>query len=285
MRVGTVTSTSVPAGTYKFKGDNSDFVGTLVVSQYVQGVQYGATYTARYQRFYLYNSNTLGGALPAFDPEATVLSEFGRFTLGGNVSVSTNLNRGLAVYGDGVVNTDKYSLNPGMPLTMDGTLNKAGAGTLRLDANRHAVGEGGGTIVVTNGTLAVAAADAINGMAVSFAPGTALVLKTNLADEELTRYGIRNVGLAEPFVLADGMSALPLTVDASDGGELLRGHGGTVGILTVSDSATNLLDSAVTVPRTYRGFKFSAVKVHDDENGWTTYAARYEPTGCLISFQ
>ena len=285
MRVGTVTSTSVPAGTYKFKGDNSDFVGTLVVSQYVQGVQYGATYTARYQRFYLYNSNTLGGALPAFDPEATVLSEFGRFTLGGNVSVSTNLNRGLAVYGNGVVDTDKYSFNLGMPLTMDGTLYKAGAGTLRLDANRHAVGEGGGTIVVTNGTLAVAAADAINGMAVSFAPGTALVLKTNLADEELTRYGIRNVGLAEPFVLAEGMTTLPLAVDSSDGGELLRGQGGTVGILTVSDSATNLLDSAVTVPRTYRGFKFSAVKVHDDENGWTTYAARYEPTGCLISFQ
>ena len=206
-------------------------------------------------------------------------------TLTGDITVSTNLNRGLAVYGNGVVNTAAYSLNLGMPLTMDGTLYKAGAGMLRLDANRHAVGEGGGTIVVTNGTLAVAAADAINGIAVSFAPGTALVLKTNLADEELTRYGIRNVGLAEPFVLAEGMTALPLTVDSSDGGELLRGQGGTVGILTVSDSATNLLDSAVTVPRTYRGFKFSAVKVHDDENGWTTYAAQYDPTGCVISIR
>ena len=285
VRVGTVTSTSVPGGTYKFNGGNSDFVGTLVVSQYVQGVQYGATYSERYQRFYLYNSTTLGGALPAFNPEAAVLSEFGRFTLNNDVSISTNLNRGLAVYGNGVVDTAAHSLNLGMPLTMDGTLYKLGAGTLRLDANRHAVGEGGGTIVVTNGTLAVAAADAINGIAVSFAPGTALVLKTNLADEELTRYGIRNVGLAEPFVLAEGMAALPLTVDATGGGELPRGHGGTVGILTVSDSATNRLDAAITVPRTYRGFKFSSVKVHDDENGWTTYAARYEPTGCVISIR
>ena len=139
--------------------------------------------------------------------------------------------------------------------------------------------------VVTNGTLAVAAADAINGIAVSFAPGTALVLKTNLADAELTRYGIRNVGLAEPFVLAAGMTTLPLTVDAADGGKLPRDQGGTVGILTVSDSATNRFDSVVTVPKTYRGFKFSAIKLHDAENGWTTYAARYEPRGCVISFK
>ena len=285
VRVGTVVASSVPAGTYKFNGDNSDFVGTLVVSQYIQGVQYGATYSARYQRFYLYGSTTLGGALPAFNPEAAVLSEFGRFTLGRNVSISTNLNRGLAVYGNGVVDTAAYTFDLGMPLTMDGTLYKDGVGTLRLSANRAGVGERGGMIVVTNGTLAVAAADAINGIAVSFAPGTALVLKTNLADAELTRYGIRNVGLAEPFVLAEGMAALPLTVDATGGGELALDRGGTVGILTVSDSATNLLDSAVTVPKTYRGFKFSSVKVHDDENGWTTYAARYVPVGCVISFK
>ena len=160
----------------------------------------------------------------------------------------------------------------------------AACGSREYGTSTHADGPRG-TIVVTNGTLAVAAADAINGIAVSFAPGTALVLKTNLADADLTRYGIRNVGLAEPFVLAAGMAALPLTVDATGGGELALDRGGTVGILTVSDSATNLLDSVVTVPKTYRGFKFSRVKVHDDENGWTTYAARYTPAGYVVSFR
>ena len=169
--------------------------------------------------------------------------------------------------------------------TQDGGALKSAADPTTADlGSGGALTQNGGTIVVTNGTLAVAAADAVNGFAVHLAPDTALSLKVNLADEELTRYGIRNVGLAEPFVLGAGMTALPLSVDVSDGGNLPK-KGGTVGVLTVSDSATNALESAFSVSKFYRGFKFSSVKIHDDDNGWTTYAARYEPTGCIISFK
>ena len=114
VRLGTLVSSSVPKGNYRFYGDNADFAGTFVVSQYIQSAQYGGTYSARYQELLITNSLAFGGALPAFNPEALVLSEYGRITLENrDVSISTNLNRGLAVYGNGVVSTKTYTFDLG----------------------------------------------------------------------------------------------------------------------------------------------------------------------------
>ena len=285
VRLATQTSTSVPQGTNRLQGDNSEFVGTLVVSQYVGGATYiqypGAG--GKTQKLNLKKATDLGGALETFNPSALLVSQFANLVLEDNVSISTNLNRGMTVVGDAVVDTDAYSFGLGMPLTIDGTLYKTGAGTLRLDADRAGVGENGGNIVVTNGTLAVAAADAVNGFAVHLAPNAALSLKVDLENENLTRYGLRNVGMAEPFVLGAGVTSLPLSVDVSNAA--LPKHGGTIGVLTVSDSATNAIERVFSVPKSYRGFKFTRLKLHDDENGWTTYAARYAPTGYIISFR
>ena len=171
-----------------------------------------------------------------------------------------------------------------MPLTIDGTLYKTGVGTLRLDADRVGVGEGGGTIIVTNGTLAVASAEALDGFTVALAPSTELVLKANLSDEKLTRYGIKNVGLETPFALGEGVASLPLSIDVSDIGKLPQ-SGGVIGVLTVSDAATNALERVFSVPKFLRGVNSTPVKIHDDENGWTTYAARYEHVGIRILFR
>ena len=281
VRLGTQTLTSVPQGTNRFYGDNSEFVGTLVVSQYVGGASYSRFSGGKVQKLCLRKATDFGGALETFNPAALLVSQFDRIMLEDDVSISTNLNRGLTVTGDAVVDTDSHSLGLGMPLTIDGTLYKDGAGTLTLAADRAGVGANGGDIVVTNGTLAIAAADAVNGFAVHLAPNAALSLKVDLENENLTRYGLRNVGLAEPFVLGAGVTALPLSVDVSNAA--LPKHGGTIGVLTVSDSATNAIEQVFSVPKSYRGFKFTRLKLHDDENGWTTYAAKYEPIGIVIS--
>ena len=281
VRLGTQTLTSVPQGTNRFYGDNSEFVGTLVVSQYMGGASYSRFSGGKVQKLCLRKATDFGGALETFNPAALLVSQFDRIVLEDDVSISTNLNRGLTVTGDAVVDTDSHSLGLGMPLTIDGTLYKDGAGILQLNADRAAVGADGGNIVVTNGTLAIAAADAVNGFAVHLAPDAALSLKVDLEDETLTRYGIRNVGLAEPFVLGSGVTSLPLSVDVANAP--LPKRGGTIGVLTVSDSATNAIEQVFSVPKSYRGFRFTRQKLHDDENGWTTYAAKYEPIGIVIS--
>ena len=279
--LGGVTLTSSAAGNYDLGKGLTNFLGTVCVTQ----KNNTATYGSNAQTLMLKSGYSLGGALDVFRADALMLSAYSVVSASEDVELPAGLNRGLSVVGTGRISVGSgKTLTLGWPLTVDGTLYKSSAGTLMLGANRAGVGENGGAIVVTNGTLAVAAVDAVNGYSVSFAPGTSLSLKVNLADEELTRYGIRNVGLSEPFVLGAGMTALPLSVDTTGGGEL-PSKGGIVGVLTVSDSATNVLDSVVTVPKTYRGFKFTPVKIHDDENGWTTYAACYETSGFIISFR
>lgn len=277
---GTVTLTSQPYGNYRFFGDNSSFAGTFTVTQVVAG----ASFTEKFSTFYVKPGCSLGGNLETFDPRALVLSRYSVLrTQDGNVSIPTGTNRGLCADGVGRIYTDgKFSL--GMPLTIDGSLYKEGTGTLQLDADAAGAGENGGTLVVTNGTLAVHSAGAVDGFTVAFAPGTALSLKVDLADETLTRYGIRNVKTAAPFALGAGMTALPLSVDTS-ASPVLPEKGVTVGVLTVADSATNSLESVFSVSRFYSGCRFKPVKLHDDENGWTTYAARYAPSGMAISFR
>ena len=279
--LGGVTSTSSAQGNYDLGKGLTNFLGTVCVTQ----KNNTATYGSNTQVLKLMSGCSLGGALGEFRADALTLSAYSVLDATEDVELPAGLNRGLSVVGTGRINVSSgKTLALGWPLTVDGILYKSSAGTLVLGANRAGVGAGGGTIVVTHGTLAVAAADAVNGFAVHLAPNTALSLKVNLADEELTRYGIRNVGLAEPFVLGAGMTALPLSVDVSDAGDMPK-KGGTIGVLTVSDSATNALEAAFSVSKFYRGFKFSSVKIHDDENGWTTYAAHYDPTGCVISLK
>jgi hypothetical protein len=100
------------------------------------------------------------------------------------------------------------------------------------------------------------------------------------------RYGIMNVGLECPFVLGEGVAALPFNVDVTAEDALaLQEKGGVVGLLTVSDSATNALESVFTVSKFVKGCKFTSLKIHDDENGWTTYAAKYSPCGLTISIR
>ena len=268
--------TSVPRGNYYFLGDNSGFKGRMSLRQTA-----AAEYGSKFETLWVSRAEDLGGPLDEFDAAALYLSNYGRLSASANVVVPKSNNRGLTVSGNGVIDPGAYTLSLGMPLTINGTLYKANSGTLQLDADRAAVGANGGNIVVTNGMLAIAAADAVNGFAVHLAPNAALSLKVDLENENLTRYGLRNVGLAEPFVLGAGVTALPLSVDVSNAA--LPKHGGTIGVLTVSDSATNAIEQVFSVPKSYRGFKFTRLKLHDDENGWTTYAAKYEPIGIVIS--
>ena len=270
--------TSVPRGNYYFLGTNSCFKGRMSLRQTA-----AAEYGSKFETLWVSRAEDLGGPLDDFDAAALCLSNYGRLTASANVVVPKANNRGLTVSGNGVVDPGAYTLSLGMPLTINGTLYKANSGTLQLDADRAAVGADGGNIVVTNGMLAIAAADAVNGFAVHLAPNAALSLKVDLENENLTRYGLRNVGLAEPFVLGAGVTALPLSVDVSNAA--LPKHGGTIGVLTVSDSATNAIEQVFSVPKSYRGFRLTRQKLHDDENGWTTYAAKYEPTGCIMSIR
>lgn len=268
---------SVPRGNYHFQGDMTDFTGTISLKQ-TAGTP---SYTAQYEALHLSRAEDLGAPLDTFTPAALFLSKWGRLVATADITVPAANKRGLTVSGVGVVDSAAFTLRLGMPLTVDGTLIKAGAGTLQLDADLAGVGESGGTIAVTNGTLAVASAGAIDGLTTAFSATGRLVLRQNSADEALMRYGIRNTGLDEPFTVVPALATLPLALDLS--GVVLPSKGATIGVLTVSDDATNTVDRLYVPPRApLSGYAASPVRLHDAERGWTTYAVQYVRAGLTL---
>ena len=121
----------------------------------------------------------------------------------------------------------------------------------------------------------------MDGFTVSLSPSAKIRLNVDLADEELTRYGIVNTA-STPFLLPAGVTELPLEIDVS-GVPAYPQREFTVGVLTVSDSVTNVWDSAVLTTKKLRGYRSTPVKIHDDDNALTTYAARYERVGIVIT--
>ena len=121
----------------------------------------------------------------------------------------------------------------------------------------------------------------MDGFTVSLSPSAKIRLNVDLADEDLTRYGIVNTA-STPFLLPAGVTELPLEIDVS-GVPAYPQREFTVGVLTVSDSLTNVWDAAVLATKKLRGYRATPVKIHDDDNALTTYAARYERVGIVIT--
>ena len=278
--LGGVTSTGSARGNYDLGKGLTNFLGTVCVTQ----KNNTATYGSNEQQLRLKSGYSLGGALGEFRADALTLSAYSVVEAIEDVELPAGLNRGLSVVGTGRIKVSNgKTLTLGWPLTVDGTLYKSEPGTLTLGANRAGIGENGGAVVVTNGTLAVAAVDAVNGFSVSFAPGTALSLKVNLADEELTRYGIRNVGLSEPFVLGTGMTALPLSVDWT-GAALSPDKEFTQGILTVTNAPSVVAKTRAMLPqlpKPIHGCKMSNVEI-ENADGSLTFAVNFKRNGLAI---
>lgn len=278
---------SARLGTYELTGDNSRFTGTMTVATYGSSTQ-----MANFQTLVLSSAASLGAPLASLDRTALKLSKWGRLTVNSDVTLSTASNRGLAVSGNAQLNvTSGKTFSLGTALSLDGRLVCSGAGTFAVGGAAGFGADGSGepetdknVVEITNGTVRVTSASAVDGVTFKFLGTGALELSLNPADAELTRYGIKNVRTDTPFAFADGVASVPFSVDVSAMPVLPR-NGATFGVLTVADAATNAVEAVFSIPKSYRGFRLQMVKNHDNENGWTTYAAEYLPTGAIIIFK
>jgi hypothetical protein len=178
-----------------------------------------------------------------------------------------------------VVDGKVFQLDTG--LSLNGRLLKIGKGVFAVGGTAGFGANGDSDLItdsnvleLTNGTVKVTSVDAVNGVSFRVGPNGSLSLKLDPSDAELMRYGIRNVRTADPLSLIDGAEKVRIDVDTSAYPEL-PAEGALIGILTVQDAATNAIDSVLSISRSYSGFSRSIVKIHDDENGWTTYAEKY----------
>ena len=279
------SNTSSPLGYYDFKAaDMSGFKGAIRVTEHPSMAR--PDYISINQTLAV-DSNAgeiqLGGKLDAFNPKALTLERCATLALtaGNRLNITTNYNRGIFVNGDGRITAQNawHVLAISTRLTVNGTLVKDGSGPLVLGGECVAEGDNP-TLDIWTSNVVVAAAGSVNGLKVKFAAGTRLGLKVNLANEELTRYGIRNTATDTPFELPDGTTELPLEIDASGtaqpDGEL------ELGIVTVSSSAAQDVEDMLPASAFMSPFpRMSAVKVRktDPVTGDVTFAVRLCPRG------
>lgn len=269
--------TSNKDGFYRLTGDNSRFEGTMEVTSYGASSQ-----NENFQQLILSSPASLGADLPAFNFEALSLAKWARLKVDKDVTLAKESNRGLFVNGNAqvdVVDGKVFQLDTG--LSLNGRLLKIGKGVFAVGgaAGFGANGDSdpvtdSNVLELTNGTVKVTSVDAVNGVSFRVGSNGSLSLKVDPSDAELMRYGIRNVRTADPLSLIDGAEKVRIDLDTSAYPEL-PAEGALIGILTVQDVATNAVDSVLSISRSYSGFSRSIVKIHDDENGWTTYAEKY----------
>ena len=286
---GPGSGTSEPFGTFNLKADSPDFKGRMRV-EYCLG---GATYGKKRECLSVASELQLGGRLNAFDPKALTLRKYGRVTTRDSFGLTTAYNRGVFVDGaDGgvfdVANA-AHELELSTRLTLNGTLYKEGAGTLVMggsvkfgEDSADDPTEGANIFIVTNGTVKVMSADAMNGLATTFASGTSLVLAVNPDDAELTRYGIRNDKTDNPFSV-NGGGTLPFSLSASSAAKAaVKGRTVNVGLFTVTAKADGLFRTLMPAELRSPFPSTQGTVVRSEADGFVTYSMRIVPVGSRI---
>ena len=281
--------TGSPKGNYSFaSADMTAFKGRIRVSN--NKGNKSPDFLTTNQFFHVTAESQLGGKLDAFDPAALMLERCGTLLAEASFTFTTNNNRGLTVSGAGRVTVTNagHVLTIRTPIAVTGILRKDGPGTLRLGGALTA-GETAGVENVFElylGKLRLAHAETMNGMTLAVSNETSIVLEMDPSDPALAAKGVRMEKSATPFVLAEGMSHLPLLIAAA-GDAPAGGNPFTHGILTVTNDADVVASVRSMLPpmagRVFRGYSQELVETEDAEAGTYTFALRFKKRGLVFS--
>ncbi len=271
---------SVNVGVVEFSGDNSDYGGKIKVSEdyYTSQESLQGPDADYHMRFIVSNGKALGGKCSEFAYDALYLDHYSSFEVRDDVTLATNLNRGVAIgdYASFWVPESK-TLTVNQPIDLCGSLTKSGAGTLVLGGSAMTFGEEGtaelptadsNIVTVAEGYLRVTSADAADGAAITLASGTKLLVGTN----DTAATSLRCVKTGSSLAAADG--SIPVAFDVGDA----DAHKFTTVICTSSDS-----ELSFTCSNPWQGW--GAFVRSETADGVTTYTASVDKSGLLIMFR
>ena len=284
--------TSSMEGYYAFEALNTNFLGTVVVSQRLASASYRP-------QLYLFDGRNLGGKLPAFDPRALQLYSRACVSVTNTdrvVTMPDDLNRGIFIGGCGgfYPNHSNAVIEVRQPILLDGKMQLEGKGRVVLGSEMTFAAANGAVSatpransnlvsVAANATLVAAHSGCLDGCALSMAANAKLVLRVDLDDEDLTRQGIRLTKEGTSISLNSSFGGkLPLTLETSS--ELTRSA--TVGLVTVPTGSA--LETAVlaalpeSFPKLWPMTRQKRVVLADAESGLTTIALKVTPAGATI---
>ena len=286
-----VTGTGSPQGNYAFEALNTNFFGTMVVSQRVAHASYRPN-------LFLFDGRNLGGRLPAFNPRALQLYSRSCISVtntGKAVTMAGDLNRGIFIGGcGGFYPSLNATLEVRQPILLDGKMQLEGKGRVVLGGEMTFAAADGSVsatpransnlvAVAVNTTLVAAHKGCLDGCVLSMDAGSKFALRVDLEDEDLTRYGMMFTKEGTAFDLASSFGGkLPLTLETASEVPL----NATIGIVTVPTGSA--LETAVlaalpeSFPKLWPKTRQTRITVVDAESGLTTIALKVTPAGATI---
>ena len=261
-------------GRVRLAGDNSNYIGQIKVSVDTATPDPDTIF----QTLLIDDEKALGGAMDEMMFDALELNAYGTLEVTNSFRIAAERNRGIYVNGDGAISVPQgEKLAVDTLVTLEGSLVKKGEGTLSLGGTLDV--RSASELVVTNGVVEVAAADAINGASVKFSKDAALAIALGSSDANLRNYGIRNLSDA-PF--AADTAQVPLYVDIPSVGDGVKNI--ECALFTVKTEHYAAADAMFVPKRTgavRRGWvmKFSS---RENGDGSTTKTANLERAGFAV---
>ena len=277
-----------PIANYVFTGLNTNFTGRIrlyhkTLTKAEDNDQNCVTLTVSDQR-------NLGGACPAFVQDALSLAMHSRLKVSGSVTFDEP-TRGWFVGDIGRIDvaSGETATVTNKQITYAGEFRKEGAGALRLGGTAKFTAEaldtpleGTNVLKIAAGTLTPADTTCCDGLAITFATGSKLVLDA-AATGDLKTYGLYDVKWDAPITVEGGVP-LPVEFDLPDG--FNKTIASSYGICTVNPTAAASLDVDDFDVAKVNGMKAIVRKVEnrdgEDNVVSVTFACDLEPVGLIL---
>ena len=283
-----------PQAYYELDGLNTNFTGKILVSQ--DEVRSGNINLAnKYPRLLLSDERNLGGRMPEPDPRALTLTHLAQVVLtnADAVTLHDGLNRGIYVQGCGrfLVGEGK-TLGIRWPVLLSGKMMKEGAGTLSLGGvMRHESADGEDVVDVpransnlfeiVSGTVKIENALALAGVETTVGEAAALKLVLDPENEDICRYGIKNLTASMPFA-QEGEGRLRLGIDPGEVAAPAENETVTNALVSVSDAAAEELRKIMPRRLTVWDNRQTRIVETHPEAGVTTFVAETANRGFVL---
>lgn len=261
-----------PSATIYLKGNNSEFSGRIFVTNVENDPATNLTLR-------ISDAQQLGGTMPKFTYNGIGFAKWSRFQADASLDL-VEPTRGVYFVGGSYVNIPNasHTLTLGSQTTFAGKVVKEGAGTLALggvlkftSAESDEPLEGTNVLRVTQGKIRPASKTGADGLAISFAEGTGLLLNPiTETDADVLRYGLYNVKWAEPFDLTATGGKLNVSLEFSEDASEIPDRF-SFGICTVDASAAAGLVDNIVLPK-IKGRTCTIVPMDNGDNTVTFIA-------------
>ncbi len=287
IRVLAAPNKSNPRFRAEFNNLNTNYTGKVTVFTPTYDGSGGnpATPTLTYStRFHLWDARNVGGRLDAFAFDGFTVANMSCVVITNDVTFDMSMNRGVSIVSMGRFDVaEGATLSLATPVTYAGELRKEGGGCLALGAKPRFIDggtetqpqEGTNILNVVAGGVKIAHAEALDGLDVTFAAGTALHIPGGSSNADLEAYGAVMTNALSAVSVAAGQVALVLDDPDLEAGMIARG------VMTFATKAEADAAAGLLKPRKLANGHSGSLAVVQTEAGHTVLAT-FQHSGLSI---